>query len=445
MNRYLILILLTSVVCAQDTTPLTLKTCIEAARRTNPDLAVTRANTAEAKSSIRVAGTELGPTLGMSASSRVVSVVPEMVQSARDITTPLGSFTIPGGTQQMGDYDSHSIDLEIRQLLYAGGRLHGTVRLSESIAATAELQELTARHALDGDVAATFLSLLRTSEIRTIANLILNTARIHAGDVHNRVEAGVLTSSETLKANLRVTEADAALINADNQIRLLINRLRHLTGLNIDESVVPAPPDCIIPASQDVASDLLTAMSLRSEFQVIDAQIESARRERDLIAREYRPTISGFAKASYGKPGPDFIKNEWIDSYSAGLNISWNAWDNGRVNAKTVRIDARIRRIEAQRAAIEATLTQAVEAAAIGIDDVRARLTVTERAVVQAEEQFRITADRFHEGTLTNTDYLDADSALSRERINLIIARNDLHLAWIRHQLAIGRDLLEEK
>ncbi len=421
-----------------------LESLIRSARTFNPDLNVLDAQTDETRAATETTRANLGPMLTLSGYSRVVSVVPEMTQADRTVTTPMGSFTIPGGTQQLGDYDSHSVDLEFRQTLYTGGRLRGAVAVAESMTQTASEQHQAAQFALDGQVAAAYFSLIRLTDIHRIAEMSLAVARAHAEDVRNRADAGALTANETLKADLRVSEAEQSVLSAHNQIRTIQSRLKQLCGIESDFEITRGDFEPIDVPEPDPAEALGTALSHRRELTVQEAQLEAARRERDLASRESRPTIGVFARASYGKPGPDFVRNDWIDSFSAGLNIAWPAWDNGRTSAGTSRAEARIRRVEAQINALKSTITRDVETALIELDDTRARLAVADRAVIQAEEQFRMTADRFHEGTLTNTDYLDAEIALSRERVNHVITRTDLMLAWVRYLLVTGRDILEE-
>ena len=45
---------------------------------------------------------------------------------------------------------------------------------------------------------------------------------------------------------------------------------------------------------------------------------------------------------------------------------------------------------------------------------------------------------------MTNTDYLDAETALTRAQSELVVVLADLDFQWLSYLLATGTDLLEE-
>ena len=421
-----------------------LRMCLDHARGENPDLAVVKLGVERGEAQVAVAEASSGLTVDGSAWGRVVSVVPEMVQQSRELDTPMGPIEIPGGTTTLGDNDSYSMDIAVNKVIYAGGRLQGGVDLAWQQRDMAGEDVAIYRQNLDRQVSDAYISLVRLQALQKVAKASLDLAGNHVSDIQNMVDAGVVTSNEVLKAKLRTSEAEAMLIERTHQVELVVERIRKLTAWNFP---FPESAPGLSMAMREVPNKeamVADALSSRPELRRIDQQKGVFQKQLNLIQRERRPVITAFGQMSYGKPGPDFIKNDWIDSYSAGVRCNINIWDSGRISSRegTLRMD--IKRLDVQRKALEAGLRLEVLQAVTAIKDAMARLTVSERSQATAEENFRITADRFAEGTLTNTDFLDAEITLANTRTQKVVAETSLAGSWLTLWIVTGKDLLKE-
>ncbi len=425
--------------------PITLEKCIVAARRHHPSMDAARAASLESRTQIDAARAQFGPNLDLSAAGRFVSTVPEIIIGGNSVDTPLGPITIPGSSRKLGDYDSYSIDLKIQQIIYAGGIRKGNVTRAELAAEIAALAEPVKRLELDRRVAMTYLALLQSRELEESAENTLTLAREHRDNVRNLLESGVVLENELMKAELRVSEAENRLITTQNGTAVQVERLQILTGLKCTaEEAAPLPPSRTTGPEPSRPDALALAFARRPELAVYDVGIERMEHEIEMIRRERLPTVSAFGQASYGKPGPDFPQNDWIDSYQAGIQLNVNLWDYGRRESRMAQPAAAVMRLRSEKKTVMAAVEQAVVESIIAIRDASARLEVTGRAVGQATTNFRLTAHRFEEGTVTNTDFLDAEIALANAKNQHIIARTGLETAYVNYLLTIGTDLVPE-
>ncbi len=421
-----------------------LQQSVESARESNPELLEMQQALKNTEAGIATADAQRYPVLKTRAWASVNSVVPEMVQPESVVTTPAGDITIPGKTTKLGDYDRYGIDLELSHLFYAGGRLNGAVDMACHQVAVMEGQLAVFIRNLDRDVSTACLDLLRLDLLKSVTHSTLTLARNHADDIRNLESAGTVTGNEVLKAELRINEAETGLLDIQHRIELQTLRLRILTGREVTPIVNASSEINISRPVPDPETSIEQALSIRPELRVINRRIAITELSVDLIHREKRPVVSGFARASYGKPGPDFLSNQWIDSYSAGLNCSLTLWDFNRVDSRVYKTRGEIERLRLQRLALESAIDLEVTRAILGIESAYKHRDVADRARGQAEENFRITADGFKEGTLTNTDYLDAEIALDKARTDAVIQQTRCRQAWIDYHLALGTDLLKE-
>ncbi len=127
-----------------------------------------------------------------------------------------------------------------------------------------------------------------------------------------------------------------------------------------------------------------------------------------------------------------------IDSAFIGLTASWNVFEWGATYYQRKAAAA-----QAAAAAAEAQGTQD----RIGFDvssklsQVRAAgsaLDVGKATIASAEEAFRVTEAGVRAGVATTTDLLDAQSALTQAKLNLVRARYELSLARVGLRAATG-------
>ena len=424
---------------------ITLKSCITAARQYHPSMSAARAATQEACRQIDIAQSNLGPNIDLIAFSQINSVIPEIIINSNSVDTHIGTITIPGFSRELGGYDSHSIDLKIQQTIYTGGLLTGNVIRAKLAADTVGFKESLQQLELDGRVAITYLMLVQALELKETAQNTIKLAKEHRNDMKNRFESGVVLENEVMKAELRVSEAENNLINTQNHVAVQAERLKILTGLDLNFAE-NAPSRIVFeePLHLSVSKAVQLAYTQRPELIVFEAQIQQIEHEIEMIQREQRPTLIAFGQASYGKPGPDFPQNDWIDSYQAGVQMHLNIWDHGRRGTREAKLNATIEHIRRNQDVVKSEIEQMVVESIIGIRNANALLEVTERAVGQAEINFRLTADRFDEGTVTNTDFLDADIALANSCNQHVIARTKLDIAYVTHLLTLGENLVSE-
>ena len=436
-------------VCRADTAAavsggLTMARCLELARANNPDLNVMLQAEASAAAEIPAASADLGPTVALAASGRVVSVVPEMNQPDRSIDTPMGPFTIPGSSLQLGDHDSWETSMTVSQTFYAGGRLNGAVDLARLRRDAVISRTAILRAEIDSRTAALYLDLARLLPLRDVASARLDTAREHAADVRELIAGGVMTDNEGLKADLKVSEAEQDLIARNNQIVSALDALAQITAHRFDPPETLPLPGIDLPVMPSPGAALNEAITRRPELAEIEATMLAVRKQVDLIDRTNRPVVTGYGKAAFGKPGPDFIANDWIDYYEAGLQVRMNLWDNRRVGSRSEAAALELERLRRQYDAAVSHIDLDIRQALTRITDARMRLDVAGRAVATAEENFRVTRERFESGVLTHTDYLDAETALYQTRCNRLILEAELQKAWLSYHVATGRDLVEE-
>jgi outer membrane protein TolC len=74
----------------------------------------------------------------------------------------------------------------------------------------------------------------------------------------------------------------------------------------------------------------------------------------------------------------------------------------------------------------------------LGVNQSKERTKVAEQGVKQAEENYRVTDDKFKKGLTPNSELLDAEVALLQSRLNLTQSLVDYELSMARLSKSIG-------
>src|SRR5690606_305771 len=100
--------------------------------------------------------------------------------------------------------------------------------------------------------------------------------------------------------------------------RSAVDRLSALTGGAITYGSTLTVPGDALPGI-----DELNEMRSRPEFALYDAMRERIAAQRAAVGVETRPRVSAFARAGVGRPGLDFISDEFDAYWLGGIQVQW--------------------------------------------------------------------------------------------------------------------------
>jgi outer membrane protein TolC len=152
----------------------------------------------------------------------------------------------------------------------------------------------------------------------------------------------------------------------------------------------------------------------------------------------YYPTLSAVASYDRAKETTNVIPENWE---VLGV-LRWNLWEWGKTGQEVERARLRLRQSELDLEAVKDRIALEVRGEYLGAVEAKEKIAVARTAVDQAQENFRITDERFKAGVTTNTEVLDAESLLISAQANLTNAVYDFRSAKARLDRALGRQVL---
>ncbi|WP_028989305.1 TolC family outer membrane protein [Thermithiobacillus tepidarius DSM 3134] len=300
----------------------------------------------------------------------------------------------------------------------------------------AQANLLAAQQNLILRVTQAYFALLNAQEQERIAQSEKNRLEALLRQAQAFLKAGTGEIISVREAEARVSGAEAALIQAQNNRRIAEQQLYRLTQQPITsvaslaqfEPMGPQPAT-VGPwiASAEANQPLLTAA--REQLNIATEQVEIARRER-------WPVVTLDGGYVHNKGG--FTGTIKTDDWFAGLNLTMPLYDAGEISARTRQARARAQQSSYQLEDLRDEIRLNTETAFLRLQDSMATLKALQEQVRSAQVSLEATRKGREIGTRTNVDVLNAVQALASAERNLNDARYNHVLARVQLKQAAG-------
>jgi outer membrane protein TolC len=254
-----------------------------------------------------------------------------------------------------------------------------------------------------------------------------------------RVDAGAMLPSDAamIEASLLTRRQDEEQMLVDRTTAL--SRLTVITGQSMSIDTPLDIPD-LESAVAAVPPDADTARS-RPEFVQFERSRERLARQQDVTTAQDRPRVSAFGRAGIGRPGLNFISDEFEFYALGGIQLQWSPWNWGTSGRQreAYAIDQQI--VAADEAAFARTLRVASDADRATVERLRRALALDDRIVLLREDVARTADVRFKEGAITSADYVERSTELLQARFARAGHQVELAQASARLLTTLGREV----
>jgi outer membrane protein TolC len=321
------------------------------------------------------------------------------------------------------------------QTIYDFGKTGARISQAEARIDSAARRALLTRERAAFEAISAFLSARRAEQLRKVAEEALAAAGEHrkvAGDLY---DLGVVARNDVLAADVQVANEEAALITAENRVEIARSRLALRMGFSGKEAVAPEPGDFPVPADPlpPLPESLGAAMEKRPELKAQDAFIREGEAGVQAARAEFAPTL--FGQGGYSYETNDLNPNPSVFSLLVGGRI--NLFSGFSDEAARREALFTVERRKEELALFRDEISLSVKGAHLSAIEAEKRKAVAEVAVARAEENLRIQNHRYREGLSISTEILDAQTLLTRAKVDLENATFDLFES--RYRLLVER------
>lgn len=424
---------------------LSLQEALDLSLQNNKQLRLSQLSMAEAQNQLREAQNRRLPDLSvsgaylrMSHASVDLKVKVPQSQSAPEGTSPATAPDISQATYGMAN---------LSLPLFAGFRINYGIESARFLLQAAGLDAEKDREDVIQNTVAAYTNLYKAQQATQLVTENLNSARQRVKDLSNLEANGLLARNDLLKAELQQSNTELALLDAQNNLRMAQLNMSLMLGLPRDTAL--QADSNFLQASLPLADKNALywedqAFRNRQELAALGFRQQAAQAGLKAAKGNYFPSLALTGGYTYLYV-PNFLTVS--NAMNAGLGLSYSPstlWKAG-TQVRTAR--NRIAELEVRQQqlqdAVRLQVNQAYEQYQLSVN----RITVHQKAVAQATENYRMVHNKFENGLATTQELLDADIALLQAQLNNAAARADavyayynlLHAAGISQQTTTSK------
>jgi outer membrane protein len=390
----------------------------------NNRLLASKKNVESLNQSLEAAKSARYPSLNIDSGYTVLNEAPAAVVSIPNV---------PANKMPTSEDKSLSYKTIATLPLYTGGRISSGIEAASASLRGAIQDDIKSILDLRMDVVDAYVGILRARHGVDVSESNVQSLSSHVKDVTNFFEQGIITKNDLLSAKVSLSDAQQRLIQAENTLNVAQAAYNRLLGRPLDYTVTIDDLSAE-PAPVNMQALTEAALDKRPELRSLSEQSQALRRQAAGVRASALPQIAVSGGYSYQQNKYQVYQDLW----SATLGLTWELFDAGisRHNANAIlqRAEA-INRIHDDTASV---IALQVRQASLEVSETLRRIDVTKEAMAQADENLRVTKDRYREGVGTNTEVLDAETLRVRSYTNYYNAVYDAVTAKFRLRYVVG-------
>lgn len=326
--------------------------------------------------------------------------------------------------------DQYKVNLNLNQKLYDGGITSVKKALQKLTSQMDSKQVAVDLETIKEQVVGYYFNVLLADRNLVILESSNKLLQSNLEQLESRFRNGVAMQSEVDALSVEKLKLDQNKIELEEGRKLSIRLIAILTELNLD-----APTKLSDPQETDLYPDEFTK---RPEFQLLDLRSDQIEKQEALTAKEILPNFSLFGQAGYGRPGFNFLKNEFTDYYIGGARLSWDlsAFYTHKKSRDLSKISTAI--VEEDKAVLKNRFKNRYAQSVSGIEKSQRLIERDEEIIVLRERVTKAASSELKNGISTATDYLTEFNNELDSRQNEALHRIELAQAKYTIKLLTG-------
>ncbi len=321
-------------------------------------------------------------------------------------------------------YGSANLSLPI----YSGLKIQYGIRSSEFLEKAAVLDADQDKEAVIMNTIDAFSNLYKARANLLVIQENLNQSRSRDADFANLEKNGLLARNDKLKALLQTANIELSKADVEENLKVAMVNMNIMLGLPEETQLVADSASLVEPRDVKNLQDYeQLALQNRKDLQAIGYQKKASELGIKTAKADYYPSLAltgGYIAADI----PNFITI--TNAFTAGVGLSYNVSSLWKTNAHVAGAKARLSEVQANEEEMYDQVRREVNKAYESLLTANKKISVSEIAVEQGKENYKIVKNKYDNSLLTVTDLLDANVLMLQSQISLELAKADAIVAY---------------
>ncbi|MGE8533524.1 MAG: TolC family protein [Chryseobacterium sp.] len=403
---------------AQEKKTLSLDEAVQLGIQNSKNLKIDAAKIEEATADLLEAKNRQLPELKVSGSYMYLPIKPNV-----DIKLP-GVSGAGGPEVHQVLYGSANLSVPI----YSGGRIKYGIQSAKYLVEASKLSTENDKIAIAYNVAQAYNNLFKANQSIKVFEENLAASQKRDETFLKMENNGLIARNDRLKANLQTSNIELQLLEAKNNYNIaninmdLLLGIPETTELVVDENYIEEGSDV-----KPVDFYVTEARENRKDLQALAQQRKAAELGSKAAKAENLPSIA-FTGGYVAADIPKFLTV--YNAINVGIGVSYNLSNLWKENSSLRQSQAREKQLAATDELLNDNIKLDINREYQNTDYSKKRIVVFEKSAEQANENYRITKNKYDNGLATMTELLDADAAQIAANVGVINAKADAALAY---------------
>lgn len=345
-------------------------------------------------------------------------------------------------------FDNYNLRLTLQQPIFTGFKLSKAADIAGYSAEASTGDYRKDKMELTYNIQSAYWGLYRALEFRRVIDENVAQVEAHVKDIRNFFGQGIVTKNEVLKVEVQLSNIQLLQIEAQNSVRLATIGLNSLIGIPLETQLDMRTSLQYEGKNYGELKGLVErALENRPDLQAMGMLVKAGEASVGFARSGWFPQIFLQANYIYARPNPRIFPalDRFKDTWDVSVTASFDIWNWGTTVNQTDQAEAQLSQAQDGLAQLTDGVVLEVTQTYFALNQAKEKIAVAEKGVAQAEENYRITNQKFQSGLTLNSELLDAEVALLQAKFNHVQAMVDYKLADAKLQKAAGMEFNNTK
>jgi len=316
--------------------------------------------------------------------------------------------------------------------VFTSGRISHNIEAAEASQQATKFNESTTALNIKLQVAHAFIAIFRAEKSLQVAQSHLISLTAHEKDVNNLYQQGMVARNDLLASQVSLSNAEQRVLQQENTINIAKAHFNQLLNRDLTTTVELLEQFPDIPQG-DFSALSQEALVKRPELNALTLQTHALEQQAASVDAQLWPQINVSGGYQYQQNSYQAHEGMWM----ANATLDWKIYD-GSSSHRSDALTHQALALSAQHNDLISTIQLQVRKSWLDLQEAQKRVQVTQKATSQADENLKVSTERYQQGLATNTEVLDAEDLRIQSYDNFNNARYDAATANLNLRRAIG-------
>lgn len=320
--------------------------------------------------------------------------------------------------------------------IFNGFKIRNTKNMSEYLEQAANYDVATTKSKVALNTLKAVYQYYELLETRKVVEENLKQAKQRVGEFANLEKNGLLPRNDRLRAELQANTIELGLTEVNNNLQLAEYNLIILLGFAEDSKLELDTTGMFEVIAIDTwQASLDKGLQNRNELKSIGLQAKASSMNYNIAKADRLPSL-GLSAGYVNAYIPNLLTV--TNALNAGLSLKYSITGAIHSSHKMKEAKARMDQVDAAQKEVENGVRMEIKKKFLEYQHKQDKLEINSRAIEQAQENFTIAENKYKNGLLLLSDYLEANSLLLLSKINYATTRSEVMVAYYELQESVG-------